>query len=182
MGDPSPPLSTLVDTDVIHMIKWTTPPPLVFAHCKWSKTGRWEVLGTRLVKLIVNIFKMITFWWCYLIQLHNLLKRYQLSKKNQRVNEASQQNARNTSSVMPTEVRLANTQPRTVIHESYGVLVKTEANYQNHKGLSQNSMTVSSQLRHGHFPSLPPPSSLTHLHPLSVASWQTSLALWVPSQ
>ena len=29
---------------------------------------------------------------------------------------------------MLTEVRLANTQPRTVIHDSYGVLVKTEAN------------------------------------------------------
>ena len=69
------PLSTMVDTDVIHMIKWTRPSPSIFAHCKRSKTGRWEVLGTRLVKPIVNIFKMITFWWYYLIQLHNLLER-----------------------------------------------------------------------------------------------------------
>ena len=45
--DPYPPLSTKVDTDVIHMIKWTRPFPSVFAYCKRSKTGRWEGLGTR---------------------------------------------------------------------------------------------------------------------------------------
>ena len=40
--------STEVDTDVIHVIKWTRPSPSVFAYCKRSKTGRWEGLGTRL--------------------------------------------------------------------------------------------------------------------------------------
>ena len=33
---------------VIHVIKWTRPPPSVFAYCKRFKTGRWESLGTRL--------------------------------------------------------------------------------------------------------------------------------------
>ena len=33
---------------MIHMIKWTRPSPSVFAYCKWSKTGRWEGLWTRL--------------------------------------------------------------------------------------------------------------------------------------
>ena len=34
-GDPSPPLSsTLVDTDVIHVINYTRPSPSVFAYCK----------------------------------------------------------------------------------------------------------------------------------------------------
>jgi len=40
--------STKVDTDVIHVIKWTRPSPSVFAYWKWSKTGRWKSLGTRL--------------------------------------------------------------------------------------------------------------------------------------
>ena len=30
------------------LIKWTRPPPTVFAYCKRSKTGQWEGLGTRL--------------------------------------------------------------------------------------------------------------------------------------
>ena len=37
MGDPTPPLSTEVDSDVIHMIKWTRPYPSAFAYCKRSK-------------------------------------------------------------------------------------------------------------------------------------------------
>ena len=38
------PLSTLVDTDVIHMIKWTRLSflPLFVTYCKQSKTGWWE--------------------------------------------------------------------------------------------------------------------------------------------
>ena len=40
--------SPRVDTDVIHVIKWSRPSPSVFAYCKRSKTGRWEGLGTRL--------------------------------------------------------------------------------------------------------------------------------------
>ena len=48
IGDPSRPLSTKVDTDVIHMIRWTRPSPSVFAYCKRSKTGWWEGLGMRL--------------------------------------------------------------------------------------------------------------------------------------
>ena len=36
-GIPSPPLFTKVDTDVIHVIKWTRPSPSVFAYCKLSK-------------------------------------------------------------------------------------------------------------------------------------------------
>ena len=34
IGDPSPTLSTYmqVDTDVIHMVKWTRPSPSVFAY------------------------------------------------------------------------------------------------------------------------------------------------------
>ena len=45
-GTPFP--SVYVDTDVIHMIKYTRSSPSVFAYCKWSKTGRWEALGTKL--------------------------------------------------------------------------------------------------------------------------------------
>ena len=41
---PLPPLSTEVDTDVIHMIKWTRPFPSAFVYCKQSKTGWWEGL------------------------------------------------------------------------------------------------------------------------------------------
>ena len=37
----------LVDTDIIHVIKW--PSPSVIAYCKQSKTGRWKGLGMRLV-------------------------------------------------------------------------------------------------------------------------------------
>ena len=45
---PPPPLSTQVDTDVLHMIKYTRPPPSVFAYCKHLRTGWWEGLGTKL--------------------------------------------------------------------------------------------------------------------------------------
>ena len=48
----SPSWSTKVDTDVIHVIKWTRPSPSVFVYCKQSKTGRWEGLGTRLPRPI----------------------------------------------------------------------------------------------------------------------------------
>ena len=45
----SPPLCLPgLDTDVIHMIKWTKPFLFVFAYCKRSKTRRWEGLGMRL--------------------------------------------------------------------------------------------------------------------------------------
>ena len=37
IGDPSPPLSTQVDIDVIHVIKWTRHSASVFMHCKQSK-------------------------------------------------------------------------------------------------------------------------------------------------
>ena len=46
-GDPSPPLSTKVDTDVIHVINDTQAFP--FAYCKRSKTGGGNGLGTRLI-------------------------------------------------------------------------------------------------------------------------------------
>ena len=55
---PLPPLSTQVDTDVIHVIKHTRPSLSVFAYCKRSKTGRWVGLGTRLG---LNI-SCQTFW------------------------------------------------------------------------------------------------------------------------
>ena len=42
------PLSTYEGTNIIHMIKWTRPSPSVFVYCKWSRTGQWEGLGTRL--------------------------------------------------------------------------------------------------------------------------------------
>ena len=45
--DWGPPLSTQVDTDVIHMIKWTRPSPFVFAYCKWSNTGRNKAVHSR---------------------------------------------------------------------------------------------------------------------------------------
>ena len=35
--------------DVIHVINAPRPSPSVFAYCKWSKTGRWEDLRTRLI-------------------------------------------------------------------------------------------------------------------------------------
>ena len=54
-GDPSPPLSTLVDTDIIHVIKWTTPSPSVLAYCKRSKTGQWEGQGTRLYNVCIDM-------------------------------------------------------------------------------------------------------------------------------
>ena len=34
----------LVDTDVIHVIKYTRPSPSSFVYCKQSKTGWWEGL------------------------------------------------------------------------------------------------------------------------------------------
>ena len=43
-----PPLSTYVDTDIVHVINAPRPPPSIFAYCKCSKTGQWEGLGTRL--------------------------------------------------------------------------------------------------------------------------------------
>ena len=49
MGDPSPPLCTKVDTDVLHMIKYTRPSPSVFAYCKRSKIGQWKGLRMKLL-------------------------------------------------------------------------------------------------------------------------------------
>ena len=47
------PLSTQVDTDVIHVIKWTKssrhPLPHYFCILQAIKTGQWEGLGTRLL-------------------------------------------------------------------------------------------------------------------------------------
>ena len=40
-----------VYTDVIHMIKWAGLPPPFCAYCKWSKTGLWEGLGTKLMHI-----------------------------------------------------------------------------------------------------------------------------------
>ena len=40
MGDTSLPLSTEVDTDVIHVIKYTRPSPSVFAYCKNWTVGK----------------------------------------------------------------------------------------------------------------------------------------------
>ena len=37
-----------VDTEIIHVIKYTRLSPSIFAYCKWSKTGQWEGLETRL--------------------------------------------------------------------------------------------------------------------------------------
>ena len=37
-----PRLSTKVDTDDVHMIKWTRPLPSVFVYCGRSKTGWWS--------------------------------------------------------------------------------------------------------------------------------------------
>ena len=55
-----PPLSTLLDTDVIHVIKWTR--SSVFAYCKRSKTEQWEGLGTRLVSTnTVRKYKISSF-------------------------------------------------------------------------------------------------------------------------
>ena len=56
-GGPLPPsvyLHVGIDTDVIHVIKWTRPSPSIFAYCKRSKTGRWEGLGTRLHDIHCN--------------------------------------------------------------------------------------------------------------------------------
>ena len=58
ISDPSPPLSTKVDTDVIHMINDTRPSPSIFAYCKQSKTGQWEGLGTRLF----TVYTCATAW------------------------------------------------------------------------------------------------------------------------
>ena len=38
--------TSCVDTDVIQVVKWTSPSPSVFTYCKRSKTGWWEALGT----------------------------------------------------------------------------------------------------------------------------------------
>ena len=42
------PTSVYLDTDIIHAIKRTKPPPQFFGYGKRSKTGLWESLGTRL--------------------------------------------------------------------------------------------------------------------------------------
>ena len=65
MGDPSPPLSTQVDTDVIHVIKWTRPSPSIFAYCKWSKTGQWEGLRMRLnlPTCTVDSLRVLFYWF-----------------------------------------------------------------------------------------------------------------------
>ena len=47
LGTP-PPLCYLSRQNIIQVIKWTRPSPSIFAHCKQSKTGRWEGLGKRL--------------------------------------------------------------------------------------------------------------------------------------
>ena len=53
MGEPPPPLSTKVDTDVIHDKIYQAFPP-IFAYCKRSKTGPWESLGMRLRTIFIE--------------------------------------------------------------------------------------------------------------------------------
>ena len=50
-----------------HMIKWTRPSPCVFAYYKWSKTRRWEGLGTRLWPHYHCILLWIAIAFMYLI-------------------------------------------------------------------------------------------------------------------
>ena len=71
MGDPSPPLSTQVDTDVIHVIKWTLPSPSVFAYCKESKTGQWEGLRMRLnlPTCTVDSLRVLFYWFAKVFML-----------------------------------------------------------------------------------------------------------------
>ena len=45
---PSPTLSTQVDTDVIHVIKWTRPSSSILLTASNQKLGQWEGLETRL--------------------------------------------------------------------------------------------------------------------------------------
>ena len=53
-GTLPPPLSTKVDRDVIHVIKYIRPSHSIFAYCKQWKTGPWEGLGTRLRTIFVE--------------------------------------------------------------------------------------------------------------------------------
>ena len=46
-GPLPPPSVYLGRQNVVHVIKWTRPPPSVFAYCRRSKTGLWEGLGMR---------------------------------------------------------------------------------------------------------------------------------------
>ena len=52
-------LSIQVDTDIIHVIKWTRPSLSVFAY--W-KMGQWEGLGTRLLSTYTHSYAVYRFW------------------------------------------------------------------------------------------------------------------------
>ena len=61
-----------IDTDGIHMIKWTRPSPSIFSKCKRSKAGRWESLGTRINNkyacafvLVLKVIGTVCLYGCY---------------------------------------------------------------------------------------------------------------------
>ena len=58
---PPPALCTSVDTDVIHMMKWTSPSPSIFAYCKGSKTGWWEGPERRL-RVKIWLYMCMYYW------------------------------------------------------------------------------------------------------------------------